>query len=96
VQSGGDKQVFLEVVDQGPGIPNEHQPYVFDRFYRVDKARTREWGGTGLGLSITRWAVEAHGGEITLKSEEGHGSTFRVSLPVAKYSFTSQSKGGSQ
>ena len=96
VQSGGDEQVFLDVVDQGPGIPGEHQPYVFDRFYRVDKARTREWGGAGLGLSITRWAVEAHGGEITLKSQEGHGSTFRISLPLAKYSSTSQPKGGSQ
>jgi heavy metal sensor kinase len=96
VQSEGDKQVLLDVADQGPGIPSEHQSHVFDRFYRVDRARTREWGGTGLGLSITRWAVEAHGGEITLKSEEGHGSTFRVSLPLAKYSSTSQSKGGLQ
>ena len=96
VQSGGDKQVFLDVVDQGPGILDEHQPYVFDRFFRVDKARTREWGGAGLGLSITRWAVETHGGGITLESEEGHGSTFRVSLPLAKYSSASQSKGGSQ
>ena len=96
VQSEGDKQVFLDVVDQGPGIPSEHQAYVFDRFYRVDRARTREWGGAGLGLSITRWAVEAHGGDISFKSEEGQGSTFRVSLPVAKYSSTSQSKGGSQ
>jgi heavy metal sensor kinase len=96
VQSDGEGQAFLDVVDQGPGIPLEHQPYVFDRFYRVDKARTREWGGAGLGLSITRWAVEAHGGAITLKSEEGHGSTFRVSLPRAKYSSASQSKGGPQ
>jgi len=82
VDQGADKRAFLDVIDQGPGIPTEHQPYVFDRFYRVDKARTREWGGAGLGLSITRWAVEAHGGEVTLKSEEGHGSTFRISLPV--------------
>jgi heavy metal sensor kinase len=96
VQSGGDKQAFLDVVDQGPGIPSEHQPYVFDRFYRVDRARTREWGGAGLGLSITRWEVEAHGGEITLMSEEGRGSTFRVSLPLAKYSAASPLKGGSQ
>jgi heavy metal sensor kinase len=95
VQSGGNAQVFLDVVDQGPGIPGEHQPYVFDRFYRVDKARTREWGGAGLGLSITRWAVEAHGGEITLKSEEGHGSTFRISLPAAPHSSTSSPQGGS-
>ncbi len=96
VQSGGDKQVFLDVIDQGPGIPNEHQPHVFDRFYRVDQARTRQWGGAGLGLSITRWAVEAHGGDITLESEAGHGSTFRISLPLARYSSASQSKGGSQ
>jgi len=96
VQSGGDKQAYLEVIDQGPGIPREHQPHVFDRFFRVDKARTREWGGAGLGLSITRWAVEAHGGDITLKSEEGQGSTFRVSLPLAKVSSASPSKGGLQ
>jgi len=96
LQCGGDEQVFLDVIDQGPGIPSEHQHYVFDRFYRVDKARTREWGGAGLGLSITRWAVEVHGGDITLKSEEGKGSTFRVSLPVAKDSSRSPSKGGSQ
>jgi heavy metal sensor kinase len=95
VQSGGNEQVFLDVVDRGPGIPGEHQPYVFDRFYRVDKARTREWGGAGLGLSITRWAVEAHGGAITLNSKEGHGSTFRISLPVGKHSSASQSKGRS-
>jgi len=94
VQNGGDKQVSLDVIDQGPGIPSEHQPYVFDRFFRVDKARTREWGGAGLGLSITRWAVEVHGGDISLKSEEGQGSTFRVSLPIAKDS-ASPSEGGS-
>ena len=88
--------MFLDVIDQGPGIPSEHQPHVFDRFYRVDKARTREWGGAGLGLSITRWAVEAHGGDITLKSEEGQGSTFRVSLPLAKGSSASSPKGESQ
>ena len=96
VQSDENEQVFLDVVDQGPGIPGEHQPYVFDRFYRVDKARTREWGGAGLGLSITRWAVEAHGGAITLNSKEGHGSTFRISLPVGKHCSASQSKGRSQ
>ncbi len=96
VNCGGDKQIFLEVIDQGPGIPSEHQPHVFDRFFRADKARTREWGGAGLGLSITRWAVEVHGGDITLESEEGHGSTFRISLPLAKGSSTSPSKGGSQ
>lgn len=80
VQRGPDKQALLDVIDRGMGIPDQQQRHVFDRFYRVDKARTREWGGAGLGLSIARWAVEAHGGQITLKSEEGRGSTFRISL----------------
>jgi two-component system OmpR family sensor kinase len=85
VHRGDGNTAILDVIDQGPGIPAEHQPYVFDRFYRVDKARTREWGGAGLGLSITRWAVEVHGGEITLTSEEERGTTFRVSLPEAPH-----------
>ncbi len=71
----------LEVIDTGPGIGAEHRDRVFDRFYRVDKARSRELGGTGLGLAITRWAVEVHGGRLELESEEGRGSTFRISLP---------------
>ena len=96
VQRGGEKQVFLDVIDQGPGIPSEHQAHVFDRFYRVDKARTREWGGAGLGLSISRWAVEALGGDITLRSKDGQGSTFRVSLPVANDSPANPLKGGPQ
>lgn len=70
----------LEVIDTGPGIGAEHRDRVFDRFYRVDKARSRELGGTGLGLAITRWAVEVHGGRIELESEEGRGSTFRITL----------------
>jgi len=83
VHLGSGNRAWLDITDQGPGIPSEHQPYVFDRFYRVDPARSRELGGVGLGLSITRWAVEAHGGEITLMSKEGQGATFRVSLPLA-------------
>jgi heavy metal sensor kinase len=82
VYEGEEQRACLDVADQGPGIHPEHQPYVFDRFYRVDEARTREWGGAGLGLSITQWAVEAHGGSLTLKSEGGGGSTFRVCLPL--------------
>jgi signal transduction histidine kinase len=85
VHRGDGNTAILDVIDQGPGIPAEHQPYVFGRFYRVDKARTREWGGAGLGLSITRWAVEVHGGEITLTSEEERRTTFRVSLPEAPH-----------
>jgi len=71
----------LEVIDTGPGIAAEHQEYIFDRFYRVDKARSRELGGTGLGLSIVRWAVEVHSGCVELESEEGKGSLFRIRLP---------------
>jgi len=70
----------LEVIDTGPGIAAEHQERIFDRFYRVDKARSREMGGTGLGLAIARWAVEATGGRLELESEEGAGSTFRIIL----------------
>jgi heavy metal sensor kinase len=70
----------LEVIDVGPGIEVEHQEHIFDRFYRVDKARSRELGGTGLGLAIARWAVEAHGGRIELESADGQGSLFRIRL----------------
>ncbi|MDX6711305.1 MAG: hypothetical protein QOH96_2321 [Blastocatellia bacterium] len=73
----------LDISDEGPGIPVEHRSHIFDRFYRIDQARSRELGGVGLGLSITRWVVEAHGGEISLSSQEGQGATFTVSLPVA-------------
>ena len=91
-----DNQATVDITDHGPGIPREHQAHVFDRFYRVDKARTREWGGAGLGLSISRWVVEAHGGDLTLKSEEGQGATFRISLQLANNSSASQGKGSLQ
>jgi len=81
VQSGKDNQPMMEVVDQGPGVRPEHQSKIFDRFYRVDRARAREWGGAGLGLAIARWAVEVNGGQLTLQSVDGQGSTFRVALP---------------
>ncbi len=71
----------LEVLDIGPGIEKEHRDRIFDRFYRVDKARSREMGGIGLGLAIARWAVEVHGGRIELESEDGKGSIFRIRLP---------------
>jgi signal transduction histidine kinase len=75
-------EAVLDVIDNGPGIPREHQDKIFDRFYRVDKGRSREVGGTGLGLSIARWAVEVNDGRIELESVEGQGSDFRIVLPV--------------
>jgi heavy metal sensor kinase len=81
--ASNDSQVELRVLDNGIGISPEDQPHIFDRFFRVDKARSREAGGSGLGLSISRWIIEAHGGEISVQSEPGKGSTFTVTLPVA-------------
>jgi heavy metal sensor kinase len=72
----------VTVRDTGEGIPPEHLPRVFDRFYRVDRARSREQGGTGLGLSIARSIVTAHGGRIELTSTPGQGTTCTVTLPV--------------
>jgi len=78
-----DDRVKLRVMDNGIGIPTEDQPHIFDRFFRVDKARSREAGGSGLGLSICKWIVEAHGGEISVESEVTKGSLFTVTLPLA-------------
>ena len=72
----------IVVRDTGIGIPEGDQPRVFDRFFRVDKARARALGGAGLGLSIAQWIVEVHGGAISVASAPGHGSTFTVVLPV--------------
>jgi two-component system phosphate regulon sensor histidine kinase PhoR len=77
-----DDQVRIAVSDTGVGIPREHQGRVFERFYRVDRARSRALGGTGLGLSIVKHLVQAFGGRVELESEQGKGSTFTVWLPV--------------
>ena len=70
----------IAVTDQGPGIPPPEHQRIFERFYRIDKARSHEAGGIGLGLSIAKWAVEANGGRIELHSEPGRGATFRIVL----------------
>lgn len=77
-----DKKAVVRVSDTGIGIPKEDQLHIFDRFYRVDKARSRETGGTGLGLSIVKQVVLMHGGSIGVVSEEEKGSTFTVELPL--------------
>jgi signal transduction histidine kinase len=74
--------VWCEVGDTGPGVPAEDQSRVFERFYRVDKARSREKGGTGLGLSIVKHALAQHGGEVSVVSRVGVGTTFRFEVPV--------------
>lgn len=72
---------MLSVQDTGVGIPREELPYIFERFHRVDKARSRETGGTGLGLSIVQRAVRRMGGEIEVQSIPGEGTTFIITLP---------------
>jgi two-component system, OmpR family, sensor kinase len=86
----------FQVTDTGVGIPPEDLPHIFDRFYRVDKARNRAQGGSGLGLSIAKWVARAHGGNIQVKSEVGVGTTFTVSLPAVKPSQESRAADGDQ
>ena len=82
VDSAGE-EVTLRVSDKGIGIPSRDIDRIFERFYRVDRARSRETGGTGLGLAIVKHVVENHGGRLEVESELGRGTTFRASLPAA-------------
>lgn len=77
-----DGEVVIKVVDNGPGIPPEDVPHIFERFYRVDKGRGREKGGTGLGLSIVKHIVQLHGGRVSVESTLGQGTTFLLTLPA--------------
>ncbi|GGM95896.1 sensor histidine kinase [Thermus composti] len=80
---GLGERVLVRVEDDGEGIPKEHLPHLFERFYRVDKARDRERGGSGLGLAIVKAILEAHGGEVWVESEVGKGTAFSFSLPAS-------------
>jgi two-component system phosphate regulon sensor histidine kinase PhoR len=79
-EEGAD--IILQVRDQGIGIPQQHLPRLFERFYRVDKARSREHGGTGLGLAIVKHIALVHGGRVSVSSAVGKGSTFTIYLPA--------------
>jgi len=76
------QNALVTIRDTGIGISPEHIPHIFDRFYRVDKARSRSEGGSGLGLAICKYIVEAHSGEISVESQAGKGSTFSIRLPL--------------
>lgn len=76
------KEVLVSVEDTGKGIPEEELPYLFERFYRVEKSRAREFGGTGLGLAITNQLIDLQGGTIEVSSEEGKGTRFDIRFPT--------------
>jgi signal transduction histidine kinase len=78
-----ESEITIRISDTGIGIPEGKIPRIFERFYRVDKARSKATGGTGLGLSIVRHVAENHGGRVTVHSTPGEGSTFTVYLPRA-------------
>ena len=81
-----DSQAVIQVKDNGIGISQRDQRRVFDRFYRVDKSRSRDRGGSGLGLAIVKRVIEDHGGKVTLESAPDKGSIFSITLPIAEKS----------
>jgi len=87
------RDVRLEVLDDGPGIPSEAIPHLFDRFYRVDGARSTRGNGSGLGLAIVRWIVQQHGGSVEVTSRLGEGSVFSVTLPALDPSASGDGEG---
>ncbi len=82
INRGHSQQLVIQVQDSGIGIASDKQEFIFERFYRVDKARTRSEGGFGLGLSIARWIIEMHKGTVQVVSQPGQGSTFTITLPT--------------
>ena len=90
--AGGN--AIAEVRDNGPGIPPEHAKKIFERFYRIDKARSRAEGGAGLGLSIAQWAVSAHGGKVELMQDTEPGCAFVIHLPLETMDRLLQNKEG--
>ena len=88
--SEGDNSSFLVVEDDGAGIPQEEQPFIFERFYRADKSRNRTTGGSGIGLAIVRSIVTKHGGKVGVSSRPGQGARFQVELPWAELPWADQ------
>ena len=82
------QEAVLTVADEGPGIPAEHRERIFDRFFRIDEARSRDRGGAGLGLAIAKWAVDVNGGHITVGDSATRGATFRISMPATQQAKT--------
>jgi signal transduction histidine kinase len=78
------EQIKLQIIDNGPGIPSDKLPYIFKRFYRIEKERTKNLMSTGLGLAIAKELIKGHGGDINVQSVEGEGSCFTISLPIFK------------
>ncbi len=89
-----DGRAEFSVRDTGPGIPPEHLPRLSERFYRVDRSRSRETGGTGLGLAIVKHVAQRHGGELRIDSQPGAGSTFAIVLPAARARLVTPAPGG--